>query len=92
MPFPAAGLHSLSHVIYTPHAEWSDAGELDPLPKCSNQTAMLRDATRFLPCLATAEPVRSIFEVKTVLVHNEGDDGRPILFEVSERRHPASSP
>jgi hypothetical protein len=25
--------------------------------------------------------VDSLFEVKTVLVKNEGDDGRPILFE-----------
>jgi hypothetical protein len=28
-----------------------------------------------------AEYVDSLFEVKTILARNEGDDGRPILFE-----------
>ena len=45
---------------------------------------MLRDATRYLPEIANTHYVTSLFEVKTVLVKNESDDGRPILFE----RHP----
>ena len=34
-----------------------------------------------MPALAQAMYVDSLFEVKTVLVKNESDDGRPILFE-----------
>jgi hypothetical protein len=42
---------------------------------------MRRDAARYLPLILNAEYVGSLFEIKTVLVKNEGDDGRPILFE-----------
>ena len=41
---------------------------------------MIRDAQRYLPCLGKSRYVDSLFEVKTVLVKNEADDGRPILF------------
>jgi len=34
----------------------------------------------YLPALAEAHHVDSLFEVKTVLVKNDEDDGRPILF------------
>lgn len=87
MPFPARGLHTLSHVRYTPHASWPDQPGIDPYrrladyPKDSRADRMLRDACRYLPALEQARAVDSIFEVKTVLMKNEGDDGRPILFE-----------
>jgi hypothetical protein len=42
---------------------------------------MLRDAQRYLPALAEARYVESLFEIKTVLLRNEVDDGRPILFK-----------
>ena len=42
---------------------------------------MVRDVARYLPAALEAKYVNSLFEVKTVLVKNEGDDGRPILFE-----------
>jgi hypothetical protein len=42
---------------------------------------MVRDAGRYLPALLDSRHVDSLLEVKTVLVKNEGDDGRPILFE-----------
>src|SRR5262249_38409470 len=42
---------------------------------------MRRDAARYLPALAEAEYVDSLWEVKTVLPVNESDDGRPILFQ-----------
>jgi hypothetical protein len=45
---------------------------------------MVRDSARYIPAIREAKYVESLFEVKTVLVKNEGDDGRPILFE----RHP----
>lgn len=84
MPFPAVGLHSLSHVRYTPHWATNDDQVRDLTPRRSNAIAMLRDASHFLPCLAAAEPVRSIFDVKALLARNEDDDGRPILIEQSE--------
>lgn len=42
---------------------------------------MVRDVGRYLPALLKAKHVDSLFEIKTVLVKNEGDDGRPILYE-----------
>jgi glycine/D-amino acid oxidase-like deaminating enzyme len=81
MPFPAAGLHSLSHVSHTPHESAMRVDGPSLRPRRSNRDAILRDAQRFLPCLAQARVVRSIFEIKATLMHNEGDDGRPILIE-----------
>lgn len=89
MPFPARRLHSLSHVRYTPHTSWADdeAGGPDPyraLEAWPKQTAfpfMVRDAARFMPCLARCEYRDSLWEVKTILPRNDGDDGRPILYQ-----------
>lgn len=87
MPFPARGLHTLSHVRYTPHLQWEDAAGLDPYRRMhdygrpSRADRMVRDVARYLPLVAQARHVDSLFEVKTVLQKNEGDDGRPILFE-----------
>lgn len=83
MAFPAARCHSLSHVRYTPHESWSEPRSRDTLPVKSNAAYMLRDAQRYMPCLAQARLKRSLFEVKAVLAVNENDDGRPILFEKS---------
>jgi glycine/D-amino acid oxidase-like deaminating enzyme len=90
MPFPARGLHTLSHVRYTPHMHWQDQRGIDPYralndyDRATRVDRMVRDVARYLPSIADAEYVDSLFEVKTVLVKNEGDDGRPILFE----KHP----
>lgn len=90
MPFPARGIHTLSHVRYTPHICWNDEHGIDPYQKLNSyQRAtrigrMIRDVGRYLPAVFDAKYVDSLFEVKTVLVKNEGDDGRPILFE----KHP----
>ncbi len=87
MPFPARGLHTLSHVRYTPHTSWLDSKDINPYKKLSaydratRVDRMLRDVARYFPGLARAEYVDSLFEVKTVLLRNEGDDGRPIFFE-----------
>ena len=83
MPFPAAGLHTLSHVRYTPHAASETAGQERLVPMRSNRDAMLRDSARFLPCMARARVEGSIFEMKATLIRNESDDGRPILIERS---------
>jgi glycine/D-amino acid oxidase-like deaminating enzyme len=90
MPFPARDLHTLSHVRYTPHLHWYDQPGVDPYQKLnsyekdSRYERLIRDVARYLPAIRAARYVDSLFEVKTVLVKNEGDDGRPILFE----KHP----
>jgi hypothetical protein len=87
MPFPARDLHTLSHVRYTPHNNWVDQPGLDPYQRmesyhCETRVErMMRDVSRYMPAIADAKYVESLFEVKTILVKNEGDDGRPILFE-----------
>jgi glycine/D-amino acid oxidase-like deaminating enzyme len=86
MPFPAVGLHSLSHVRYTPHTAWREepgqpraAGP--PAGRGTNFPWMVRDAARYLPLLAGCRYRQSLWEVKVVLCANEGNDGRPILFQ-----------
>jgi glycine/D-amino acid oxidase-like deaminating enzyme len=87
MPFPARGLHTLSHVRYTPHFCWQDERGINPYrqlseyDKATRVDRMIRDAGRYLPSLLDAKHIDSLFEVKTVLLKNEADDGRPILFE-----------
>ncbi|WP_422347342.1 FAD-dependent oxidoreductase [Stenotrophomonas sp. DR009] len=87
MPFPACQSSTLSHVRYTPHTAWTDTPERNPYteleahPRSSRVDRMLRDAARYLPSISKASYQQSLFEVKTVLMKNEGDDGRPILFE-----------
>lgn len=89
MPFPARNLHSLSHVRYTPHAFWIDDGRdayavLDDYARESRADRMLRDAGRYMPSLLRCRIRSTLFEIKTVLTRNEGDDGRPILFARQE--------
>lgn len=89
MPFPAEALHTLSHVRYTPHLSWKDQrgvcpyARLDAYQRQSRSDRMVRDVSRYIPAMLEADYVKSLFEVKTVLIKNEGDDGRPILFEKS---------
>ena len=89
MPFPDRGLHTLSHVRYTPHFQWIDKPDVDPYKKLSMYHAttrvdrMMRDVERYLPSITKAKYIDSLFEIKTVLEKNEVDDGRPILFEKS---------
>lgn len=88
MPFPARGLHTLSHVRYTPHAAWPDphpAGILTEaifaqVERVSAFERMRRDAARYLPAIGECEYRDSLWEMKTILPANEADDGRPILF------------
>ncbi len=87
MPFPPRELHSLSHVRYTPHLSWLDTPAINPDQKLQSYDCktrierMLRDAARYLPSIAEACYIESLFEIKTVLVNNDVDDGRPILIE-----------
>jgi glycine/D-amino acid oxidase-like deaminating enzyme len=91
VPFPSRNVHSLSHVRYTPHCSYLD-NENTPKERqdvhryfkgirfASNYKKMYADVVRYMPSLKDLEYVGSIWEVKTVLCKNEGDDGRPILF------------
>lgn len=87
MPFPPRLLHTMSHVRYTPHMHWNDRPDVDAYAfferygKDSRFEWMYRDICRYLPGMKDAAYVDSLFEVKTVLLKNEGDDGRPILLE-----------
>jgi glycine/D-amino acid oxidase-like deaminating enzyme len=87
MPFPARGMHTLSHVRYTPHLHWNDQSGIDPYEKlrhyeqATRVDRMVRDVSRYIPEVLKAKHIDSLFEVKTILVKNESDDGRPILFE-----------
>lgn len=95
MPFPPRGLHSLSHVRYTPHTVWREGEKRGRRTfPCSERIRavpffrshyhwMIRDAARFLPILNECRHVDSLWEIKTVLPRSERDDSRPILF----RRH-----
>ncbi len=76
-PAPAA-------VLDHPHAARPPGGFI-PLggasPRPSNGDRMIRDARRYLPCLADCRQVGSLWEVKTVLPQCEANDARPILFK-----------
>jgi glycine/D-amino acid oxidase-like deaminating enzyme len=87
MPFPARGLHTLSHVRYTPHLHWQDQQGINPYKKLNDYgrrtrvDRMVRDVARYMPAVLDAKYVESLFEIKTILVKKEYDDGRPILLE-----------
>lgn len=87
MPFPSLKSHTLSHVRYTPHFSWFDHQDINPYsvlsqyPKITRVDRMIRDVQRYMPEIIKAKYQDSLFEIKTILLKNEGDDGRPILFE-----------
>lgn len=93
MPFPSRGLHTLSHVRYTPHAHWYDGADDPAAPLASADRTrtdlaerrsafphMIRDAARYLPGIARSVYRDSLWEIKTLLPRSETDDSRPILF------------
>ena len=92
LPFPSrVGMHSLSHVRYTPHSAWCnptfslvDSLRTSALDMQSNASRMIRDAARYVPMLASVRAEKSFFEIKTVLKKSEQSDSRPIYFEKSE--------
>ncbi|MEO8241902.1 MAG: FAD-dependent oxidoreductase [bacterium] len=86
MPYPTEHLHSLTHVRYTPHESWTDSAGApqDPperQPRESRARHMILDSKRYVPALAAARYRGSLYEVKAVLLKNERDDGRPILYQ-----------
>lgn len=92
MPFPSRGLHTLSHVRYTPHTSWRDNEEtpahlhdthryLDTYAIETAYKKMYADVVRYMPSLKDMKLRDMIYDVKTVLVKSESDDSRPILFK-----------
>lgn len=91
MPFPSRGLHTLSHVRYTPHHRWREIGgssATDPyvairdITTRSNFASMYADVVRFMPSARAMKHRDSIYETKAVLARSADDDSRPILFRV----------
>lgn len=90
MPFPSRGLHSLSHVRYTPHHRWREGAAVDTvgvadldvttLSESTQFAKMFADVVRYIPSLRHMDYRESVWEVKTVLAKSDSDDSRPILF------------
>ena len=92
MPFPSRGLHSFSHVSYTPHAHMVEG---KPGVESKNHTSfkleaglyqsqwesMKRDSARYLPEVMNFEQKDSLWEIKAILPMSEMSDSRPILFQ-----------
>lgn len=51
MPFPARGLHTLSHVRYTPHMHWNDQRGIDPYQKLNDYQPPCQRCNEVLPVL-----------------------------------------
>lgn len=91
MPWPAEDAYSLTHVRYTPHFSWTDgakaseaaAAKVDWKPQ-TRWRHMIADAERYVPRMGSARWRRSLFDVKTVPLQREADDGRPILLNRHE--------
>jgi glycine/D-amino acid oxidase-like deaminating enzyme len=87
MPYPSASAYSLTHVRYTPHYGWTDENATTDayqtaawLPRATRWRHMINDSRRYMPVLDAMRWRHSLFDVKTVPVKNERDDGRPILL------------
>lgn len=88
MPFPTKNYYSLTHVRYTPHRSWTDDYQTKPLDDEikyeeieSKFKYMILDGQRYVPCLSASIWKESLYAVKTLLLKNEQDDGRPILYQ-----------
>jgi glycine/D-amino acid oxidase-like deaminating enzyme len=89
MPFPPLGVHTLSHVRYTPHYYWIDNNLeyhdtykiLSEAIKKSHALQMVKDAQRYIPLLNKSRYIDSLWEIKTVLPSSEVDDSRPIMLK-----------
>jgi glycine/D-amino acid oxidase-like deaminating enzyme len=84
MPFPAQSCYSLTHVRYTPHLSWTEPGDATIRFGGSRAEAMMRDTIRYMPCMRASTYLRSLYELKAILVKSEDSDSRPIVFEKSD--------
>jgi glycine/D-amino acid oxidase-like deaminating enzyme len=83
MPFPDEKKHTLHHVRYTPHFSWQGKTDIDINYQQlkSNYPFMIKDAARYIPLLQRTIYNSSFYQIKTILISNEKNDGRPILFQ-----------
>jgi glycine/D-amino acid oxidase-like deaminating enzyme len=88
MPFPSLGVHTLSHVRYTPHHAWQDGTSdvdsqtlFDRAPRRTHFASMQMDARRYMPIVERFVQTGSLWELKALLPQSESDDSRPILFK-----------
>jgi hypothetical protein len=88
MPFPPLGVHTLSHVRYTPHHAWQDGTSdvdsrtlFERAPRRSHFPFMQMDARRYMPIVERFVQTGSLWELKALLPQSETDDSRPILFK-----------
>jgi len=94
IPLPFTGLHSLTHVRYTPHvAADAESFPWDALeqPPPTRFRQMWRAAEPIAPWLAAVEYVRSVWVVKAIPPHREQDDARPILVHRASTDSPVVS-
>jgi len=83
MRYPSKDCHALTHVTFTPHAEWFSDGHVAPeaLLATTHFGWMIGDAMRYAPGMKDAKYLRSLWTTRVVLADNENDDGRPVLWE-----------
>ncbi len=88
MPYPSKNTYSLTHVKYSPHFSWTNLASnnevywsIENQEHESRYRHMLLDSARYIPCLMDAKWLGSLYEVKTLLLKNELDDGRPICYQ-----------
>lgn len=95
MPYPSLGLHTLSHVRFTPHTKWSESTTTSSTIYTENQDEalingrtpessyrwMVQDVRRYLPLAASFIQHSSIWELKTILPKSDQTDSRPILYK-----------
>lgn len=82
LPFPDKNSHSLYHVRYAVHDTWLHTEKMNIMKSApSRYKFMIKDAQRFVPELAKAKYIESLFEIRTILQKDEFSDGRPILYK-----------
>lgn len=88
MPFPDRGMHTFSHVRYTPHTAWQDTTGFQSYKPYVNRSleessflAMQKDAIRIMPMMQELVHKDSLWELKAVLPASEANDSRPILMK-----------
>lgn len=85
LPHPESGYHSLSHVTYTPRISWEDNFSIpykttdENFDLISNFNFMKKATEIYTDVLKNSTYVDSYYEIKSVLVENEHNDGRPIV-------------
>jgi glycine/D-amino acid oxidase-like deaminating enzyme len=77
---------ALTHVKHGRHHVWSPP-EPEPEwnPEASSKVSqMLLDAARYIPMMAQAKHLSSMYTTRVLLAESSDDDGRPVLVEYAE--------